>query len=171
MTPSDLPAKAFLDRLGIPYELRSFPTTIEKGAASVARALGFREHQMVKTLIFETDRGECSLVMLGGDQSAISGYLKKVLGSRDIHLAAAEKVKAVTGYVIGSIPPFHWQPEGFRTFMDASLLAEPILGVGTGQWGQEILIAPADLVRACRAQAVNLCARDRPLYDKLKNGF
>jgi len=164
MNATDLPAHAYLVHLGIPFERRSFPTLIEKGAASVARELGFREHQMVKTLIFETDRGECTLVMLGGDQSAISGHLKKAMGSRDIHLAAAEKVKAVTGYVIGSIPPFHWQPDGFRTFMDASLLDEPVLGVGTGQWGEEILIKPADLVRASRAKVVNLTGRDRPIF-------
>ncbi len=68
-----LPAHEHLDRLGITYERRSFPDTTEKGAASVARALGFRERQMVKTLIFESDKGECVLVMLGGDQNAIWG--------------------------------------------------------------------------------------------------
>ena len=164
MTGILLPAHAYLERMGIPYERRSFPTGIDKGAASVARALGFRERQMVKTLIFATDREECCLVMLGGDESAISGHLKKVLGSRDIRLAAAETVQAVTGYVIGSIPPFHWQPEGFRSFLNASLLDETLLGVGTGTWGEEILISPPDLVRASRAQVVNLSERERPIF-------
>jgi len=157
-----LPAHAHLDRLGISYERRSFPTDIEKGAASVARTLGFAERQMVKTLIFETDRGERALVMLGGDQSAVSGHLKKLLGSRNIRLASPEMVLKTTGYPIGSIPPFHWQPEGFRSFLEASLLGETLLGVGTGEWGQEILIAPADLVRASRAAVVNLTDRGRP---------
>jgi Cys-tRNA(Pro)/Cys-tRNA(Cys) deacylase len=156
------PAHTYLDQLGVPYERRTFPATTEKGAASVARALGFREHQMVKTLIFETDRGERVLVMLGGDQSAVSGHLKKVLGSRNIRMARPEAVKATTGYEIGSIPPFHWQPDGFRSLLDQSLLSEPVLGVGVGQWGEEILIAPQDLVRACRAQVVNLTDKNRP---------
>ena len=38
----------------------------------------------------------------------------------------------VTGYEIGSIPPFHWQPPGFRSFVDTSLMEEPVLGVGGG---------------------------------------
>ena len=67
-----LPSHEYLDGLGIAYVRRSFPPTIEKGAASVARTLGFRERQMVKTLIFETDKGERVLVMVGGDQSAVS---------------------------------------------------------------------------------------------------
>ena len=108
------PVHRYLDEHQIPYERRSFPTTTEKGAAAVARALGFRERQMVKTLIFSTRQGEHVLVMVGGDQNAISGYLKKAIGSRDIRLAAPEAVKALTGYEIGSIPPFSWQPAGFR---------------------------------------------------------
>jgi Cys-tRNA(Pro)/Cys-tRNA(Cys) deacylase len=162
----DLPAHQYLDRIGVAYERRSFPPSTEKGAASVAQALGFRERQMVKTLIFETDGGERALVMLGGDQSAISGHLKRALGSRNIRMAAPETVLAVTGYAIGSIPPFHWQPAGFRSFLELTLLAEPLLGVGAGQWGEEILIAPADLVRATGAQVVNLTDRDRALFLK-----
>ncbi len=157
----NLPAHEHLDRLGIAYERRSFPPTIEKGAAAVARALDFRERQMVKTLIFETDGGERALVMLGGDQSAISGHLKRALGSRNIRMASPEAVLAVTGYAIGSIPPFHWQPPGFRSLLELSLLDEPLLGVGAGQWGEEILIAPADLARASGAKIVNLTDRDK----------
>lgn len=159
----NLPSHDYLDQQGIPYERRSFPTDIEKGAASVARALGFNERQMVKTLIFENDRGERALIMLGGDQSAISGHLKKVLNSRNIKLASPEAVKDTTGYEIGSIPPFHWQKPGFRSFLEATLLGESVLGVGTGQWGEEILIAPADLVKASRAVVVNLTDKERPV--------
>lgn len=103
-----LPAHSFLDDLGIPYERRSFSPQTEKGAANVAHALGFSERQAVKTLIFQADTGERVLVMLGGDQNAISGNLKKAIGSRNIRMAAPEMVKETTGYVIGSIPPFCW---------------------------------------------------------------
>ena len=160
---SDLPAHAHLDRMGIPYRRASFPPDIEKGAASVARALGRRERQMVKTLVFETGAGERALVMLGGDQSAVSGLLKRALGSRDVRMATPEVVLETTGYVIGSIPPFGWQPAGFRTLLEASLLDEPELGVGTGRWGEEILLRPADLVRASGGRVVNLTDRERPL--------
>ena len=160
---SDLPAHAHLDRMGIPYRRASFPPDIEKGAASVARALGRRERQMVKTLVFETGAGERALVMLGGDQSAVSGLLKRALGSRDVRMATPEVVLETTGYVIGSIPPFGWQPAGFRTLLEASLLDEPELGVGTGRWGEEILLRPADLVRASGARVVNLTDRERSL--------
>src|SRR6476469_5900619 len=142
----DLPAHTYLDNHSIPYERRSFPPELEKGAASVARALGYRERQMVKTLIFETDKGERVLVMLGGDQNAISGHLKKALGSRNVRLADPDTVIETTGYRIGSIPPFHWQPDGLRSFIEQSLMSEEVLGVGAGQWGEEIIIMPQHLV-------------------------
>lgn len=152
----NLPAHTHLEQLGIPYKRESFPTTIEKGAASVARELGFREFQMVKTLIFQTKTGEKCLVMLPGDKSAKSGLLKKALGSKNIKMAHPEDVLETTGYAVGSIPPFHWQPEGFRSFIEATLMDEELLGVGAGQWGEEIIITPQDLVKASQAQMVPL---------------
>jgi Cys-tRNA(Pro)/Cys-tRNA(Cys) deacylase len=158
-----LPSHLYLDQRGIPYERKSFPSETEKGAANVARVLGFSERQAVKTLIFQVDTGECVLVMLGGDQNAISGNLKKAIGSRNIKMAEPEVVKKTTGYVIGSIPAFGWQPEGFRTFLEASLLQESVLGTGAGQWGEEIMITPQDLIQASNAIIVNLTDREKPV--------
>jgi Cys-tRNA(Pro)/Cys-tRNA(Cys) deacylase len=159
-----LPSHHYLDNLGISYKTHSFSPETEKGAANVARVLGFTERQAVKTLIFQVDSGERVLVMLGGDQNAISGNLKKAIGSRNIQMATPEIVKETTGYVIGSIPPFCWQQEGFRTFLEASLLNEPILGVGAGEWGNEIMITPENLIKACRAIMVNLTKREKPVF-------
>jgi len=158
-----LPPHEFLDKLGIPYQRLAFPVATEKGAANVARALGYEERQMVKTLIFETDRGERVLVMVGGDQHAISGHLKKAIGSRNIRMASPAAVRETTGYEVGSIPPFHWQPDGFRSFLELSLMDEEVLGVGAGRWGSEIMIAPADLVKASQAIVVNLTDKSRPV--------
>jgi Cys-tRNA(Pro)/Cys-tRNA(Cys) deacylase len=80
-------------------------------------------------------------------------------------LANPEVVLATTGYEIGSIPPFHWQPPGFRSFLEASMMDEEILGVGAGQWGEEIMITPANLVTASRAIVVNLTDRSKPVIN------
>lgn len=158
-----LSSHIYLDEHNIPYESKSFPTETEKGAANVARVLGFAERQAVKTLIFQVDTGERVLVMLGGDQNAISGNLKKAIGSRNIRMAEPDAVKETTGYVIGSIPAFGWQPAGFRSFLEASLLHEPILGTGAGQWGEEIMITPENLIKASNAIVVNLTDREKPV--------
>ena len=155
-----LPAHQFLDERGIPYRALTFPTATEKGAAPVAKALGFQERQMVKTLIFTTMAGEHVMVLLPADKNAVSGHLKKALGSRNIRLASPDAIQSLTGYVIGSIPPFHWQPAGFRSFIDAVLMQEDELGVGAGQWGHEIILTPRHLVQAAQATVVNLTDKD-----------
>jgi Cys-tRNA(Pro)/Cys-tRNA(Cys) deacylase len=158
-----LPSHLYLDQHGIEYEARSFSPETEKGAANVAKVLGFSERQAVKTLIFQVDTGERVLVMLGGDQNAVSGNLKKAIGSRNIQMAAPEVVKETTGFIIGSIPAFGWQPKGFRSFLEASLLNEPMLGTGAGQWGEEIMITPQNLIKASNAIVVNLTNREKPI--------
>jgi hypothetical protein len=40
-------------------------------------------------------------------------------------------------------------------------MKEPVLGVGTGVWGHEILITPKNLVKASGAILVNLTDRDQ----------
>ncbi len=145
----------YLNEQEVAFELGSFPPNTVKGAANVAEAFGFHPRQMVKTLIFESPQ-EAFLIMVGGDQNAISGLIKKVAGSRNISMCSPEKVKLVTGYEIGSIPPFHWQPKGFRSFIDKSLLQETVLGVGSGLWGLEIFITPENLILASHAIVVNL---------------
>jgi Cys-tRNA(Pro)/Cys-tRNA(Cys) deacylase len=131
-------------------------------------ALGIPERQAVKTLIFQVDTGERVLVMLGADQNAISGQLKKAIGSRNIQMASANTVKETTGYMIGSIPAFGWQPDGFRSFLEASLMKEPLLGTGAGLWGHEIMITPLNLVKASCAIVVNLTDREKPLQPDLE---
>jgi Cys-tRNA(Pro)/Cys-tRNA(Cys) deacylase len=159
-----LPSHRYLDQLSIPYSIASFPPTTSKGAASVALVLGLKEHQAIKTLIFESDQDEKVLVMVGGDQSVISGHLKKVVGSRNIQLASPEKVIQATGYQIGSIPPFSWQAVGVRSFLDSDMMNEPILAVGAGVWGNEILITPLDLIKASHATVVNITDRGQPIF-------
>jgi hypothetical protein len=43
-------------------------------------------------------------------------------------------------------------------------MTESVLAVGAGVWGNEILITPANLVIASRAEVVNLTNRDQPIY-------
>ena len=46
---------------------------------------------------------------------------------------------------------------------------EPVLGVGTGVWGSEILITPENLIKASGAILVNLTDRDKPAFLDTEN--
>ena len=151
-----LPAHQYLDDRAVPYHKRSFPSTTPKGAASVAHALGYTAGQMVKTLIFQVDTGEKVLVMLPGDKNAVWTFEKSAWLTQHSPGRTGDCQGHETGYDIGSIPPFHWQPPGFRVFIEAALMHEDILGVGAGVWGQEIMMTPIHLMQAAQAVVVNL---------------
>ena len=156
-----LKSQEFLESRGIPFETVAFPVEMEKGVASISQFLRDRVNarQVVKSLMFETSSGEVVLVLVGGDQNVISGQLKRALGDRNIRMAAPDRIRQISGYEIGSIPPFSWQPAGFRTLIEATLLSESVLAVGAGQWGIEILLSPADLLRATQGVPVDLATR------------
>ena len=44
------------------------------------------------------------------------------------------------------------------------MMKETFLAVGAGVWGNEILITPANLVMASKAQVVNLTDREKPIF-------
>ena len=157
MNETTLSSHKYLDERNLEYKKISFPISTEKGATNVAKILGFREQQIVKTLIFEVvQTKEKVLIMIASNKSAISGNLKKIIGSKDIKMESLDDVQKTTGYIVGSIPPFSWQPLDFRTFIDKALMSEEQLGVGAGQWGEEMIIKPEDLVNASNAKIVNL---------------
>ncbi|MBD3280732.1 asparagine--tRNA ligase [Candidatus Dojkabacteria bacterium] len=158
MTDKILKSHKCLDDLKLNYRKIQFPASTEKGATNVARAIGgFSDRQMVKTLIFYVPESkQYALIMVGGDQSAASKNLKKIFKTKNVRMATPEEVKELTGYVVGSIPPFSWQGKDTVTLIETSLMNEKELGVGTGTWGQEIIISPENLVKASQAEIYNL---------------
>ncbi len=62
--------------------------------------------------------------------------------------------------LLAQFRPFTGKKDGVKTFLDKALMDEPMLGVGTGKWGKEILITPENLVAASKAIVVNLTVRE-----------
>ncbi len=96
--------------------------TLKKSARTAqlaADALGVALGSIVKSLLFLAD-GEPVLVLVAGDRRADPAKLKKLLGTRRVMIAGAERVKQETGFSIGGVPPIgHQRP--LPTWIDDSL--------------------------------------------------
>lgn len=69
-----LPAHKHLDNRNISYARLTFPPATEKGAANVARTLGYCERQMIKTLVvFETKQVLTEVPFFGHFQAKYEG--------------------------------------------------------------------------------------------------
>lgn len=159
---SDLAAIKELEDKDAKFEVKEFPTTTEKGAASVAAAFQMPARVFIKTLVFQGSSGDMYLIMVGGDQNVDLELLKVATGESEIDLADPELIKNELGYVIGSIPAFGLKKD-VRKIIDVSLKAEELLGTGTGQWGVEIFLAPAELVDKSGAEYKQLVKSEEKL--------
>ncbi|HFQ92938.1 MAG TPA: YbaK/EbsC family protein [Anaerolineae bacterium] len=127
-----------------------------KTVTDAAAALGARPEQIVKSVLFLAD-GEPVLAVANGLSRIRYKVLADFLGvsRRRLKMADAAQALAITGYVVGSVPPFgHLQP--IRTVVDTAVAQLPHAHIyaGGGETNALLQIAPAELLRALGAAAV-----------------
>ena len=131
--------------LGLSISPRTFPEGT-KTAAAAAAAIGVEVGQIVKSLIFAVD-GEVVLVYVSGANQLDERRLAEAAGGVECTRVDADRVREVTGFPIGGVPPFgHATP--LRVFIDPDLLGYDEVWAAAGTWDDVFAIAPNDLVRA-----------------------
>jgi len=145
--------RAALRAAGLAAEIQQFPAGT-RTAEDAARALGTTVAQIVKSLVFLAD-GEPVLALVSGANRVDERKLAVASGARRVVKADAATVRAITGFVIGGVPPVgHLRP--LRAFLDRDLMAHPIVYAAAGTPTAVFPIAPAELQRACGADPVDL---------------
>ncbi|HEX2254928.1 MAG TPA: proline--tRNA ligase [Thermoanaerobaculia bacterium] len=99
-----------------PGERQEVPTPGVTSVPDVARFLSFAPHRIVKTLIYDTDRGAVA-VAVRGDREVNEVKLKNLLGVEHLVLAGEEKVRELTGAPVGFAGPVGL-PEGVPLVVD-----------------------------------------------------
>ncbi|MBN1994228.1 MAG: YbaK/EbsC family protein [Anaerolineae bacterium] len=119
-----------------------------------ARALGVAPEQIIKSLVFLV-KEEPLLVINNGlakvDQRKIAAYLG--VGKKQVKFAGAEQALAITGYVVGSMPPFGHRQK-LRTLVDPALTGFEVIFGGGGAIDAMLRLTPAELVRVTGAEMV-----------------
>ena len=110
-------------RKGVTLEIVTFPESTHT-AAEAAAAIGAEVAQIVKSLVFVAlgDDGELTpyLALASGANRVDLGRLAAVLGASGLRRATADEARALTGFVIGGIPPIG-HSRAIRTVMDPDL--------------------------------------------------
>jgi Cys-tRNA(Pro)/Cys-tRNA(Cys) deacylase len=145
-----------LDALGIAYELRSYEVDPEDlTAISVARKIGLPAEQVFKTLVTRTYDGEHLFAVVPGDAELDLKKLASVAGTRKVELAALKDVEPLTGYIRGGVTALAAK-KPFPAFADETIELFDIISISAGQRGLQILLAPADCLRATEATLADL---------------
>ncbi len=140
-------------RLGVPIETRQFPDGT-KTAVDAANAIGVEVGQIVKSLVFAVD-GDVVLAYVSGANQLDEAKLAAAVGGTTCSRVDADRVREVTGFPIGGVPPFGHATE-LRTFVDPDLLRYEEVWAAAGTWHDVFPLVPADLVRASGATVVDL---------------
>lgn len=117
-----------------------------------ARALNVEPDQIIKTLVFKVRQEPCLVINNGTarvDRSRLAARLG--VGKKQVKFANADEALAITGYIVGSMPPFGHRQK-LATFIDPDVMGfEPIFG-GGGDINAMLRLSPAELLRVTAAE-------------------
>ncbi|MEO7337912.1 MAG: aminoacyl-tRNA deacylase [Caldimonas sp.] len=153
---SETPATRFLRLHGIDYTEHVYDYVDHGGTAESARQLGVPEHDVVKTLVMQTERGDPFIVLMHGDRSVVTRELARRIGSKTVQPCAPADAERHTGYRVGGTSPFGTR-KPLPVYVEETILDLPRLLVNGGRRGYLVGIAPAALVALLQAEPVR-CA-------------
>jgi Cys-tRNA(Pro)/Cys-tRNA(Cys) deacylase len=153
-------AARLLDRLGVTYTLREYQVDPEElGAENVARKVGMPAEQVFKTLVARGDRTGALFAVVAGDAELDLKALAQLSGDRRVELVPLKEVQPLTGYVRGGVTALACK-KPYPVFVDETFELFDLVAVSAGVRGTQILIAPADYLRATGGR-VGAIAREK----------
>lgn len=145
-------AARILDTLGISYELRSYEVGDEHASAEeVANKIGFPPEQVFKTLVVRGDRHGVAFAVLPAGTSLDLKALAKLTGDRKVDTVPLKEVTPLTGYVRGGTTALGAKKD-YPVFADETIEICEVISVSAGVRGTQLLLKPADYLRATRAK-------------------
>jgi len=153
--PEQPPASIALTALGIPHRLFLHEGTVSS-FEQAARERGQRPAQVVRSILFQIGPEEFAMALVAGREQVDWKSLRKFFGRSRLRMATEDEVFAVTGYRVGAVSPFGL-PRQVKVLIDASVLGEEEISIGSGIRNAAIILKSADLRRALpQAEVVSL---------------
>ena len=136
------PATQFLARHGAAYTEHEYDYVEHGGTAVSSAALGVPEHEVVKTLVMENDKGEPLVVLMHGDRKVSTKELARVAGAKRVFPCKQEDATRHSGYLVGGCSPFGTRKR-MPVYMERSILDLPRLYINGGRRGYLLGMEPA----------------------------
>ena len=147
--------QAFIERHNIEADiipLKEHTPTV----GDAARALGVATDQIIKSLVFQMD-GTPLLVINNGlarvDRRKLAAYLG--IGRKKVKFADPDMALAVSGYIVGSMPPFGHRQK-LRTLVDRAVAELETVYGGGGDINAMMRLTPTVLLEVTHAETVDL---------------
>jgi Cys-tRNA(Pro)/Cys-tRNA(Cys) deacylase len=150
-----------LDSLGIPYELREYDVDLDDlSAENVAAKVHFPPEQVFKTLAVKGDRNGVAVAVIPGNYELNFKALAQLTADRKVEMLPLKEVQSVTGYIRGGVTALGMKKD-YPVFADETIELWNLVCLSAGQRGLQIVIAPADYLRATGATVAEI-SRQKP---------
>lgn len=145
-----------LDSLGILYELREYEVDAEDlSAENVAEKVGLPPEQVFKTLAVKGNRNGVAVAVIPGNYVLNFKALAQLTGDRKVEMLPLKEVQSVTGYIRGGVTALGMKKD-YPVFADETIELWDAVSLSAGQRGLQIIIAPADYLRATNATVAEI---------------
>jgi prolyl-tRNA editing enzyme YbaK/EbsC (Cys-tRNA(Pro) deacylase) len=145
----------FMDQQEIPGEILvlDVPTPTVEAAA---QAVGVGHRQIVKSILFTVPEAGV-LTISCGDQLVERRVIASIYGisRKRVKLAPPDVVLKLTGYAVGTVPPFGHRTT-IRTLLDPRVLKFDEIFAGGGTHHTLVRLNPQDVLRITQAEIIDL---------------
>lgn len=149
-------AARLLDQLGIHYELREYQVDPNDLAAeTVAAKIGLPPEQVFKTLVARGERNGACMAVVPGDQELNLKSLAAAASERKVELVPVKELQSLTGYIRGGVTALAAKRD-FPVYADETIELFDVISISAGMRGLQILLAPADYLKATNAELADL---------------
>ena len=153
------PATAFLAEHGVEYT-EHFYEYVEHGGTRVSSgALEVPEHEVVKTLVMETDKGDPLIVLMHGDRKVATKELARVAGAKRIFACKPDVAQRHSGFLVGGTSPFGTRKQ-MPVYLERSVLDLPRIYINGGRRGYLLGMASAELQRVLSPILVDVASEE-----------
>ena len=153
------PATAFLAKHGVTYTEHYFEYVEHGGTSVSSSALGVPEHNVVKTLVMETEKGDPVVVLMHGDRKVSTKELARAAGVKRIAPCKPEVAQRHSGYLVGGTSPFGTR-KAMPVYLERSVLALDRMYINGGRRGYLLGMEPAVLTRVLSPVLVDVALEE-----------
>ena len=159
--PQKTNAARLLDQMGISYDLREYEVDPDDLAAeAVATKIGLPPEQLFKTLVAQGDQHGICMAVIPSNTELDLKALAAASGDRKIHLVPVKELQKLTGYIRGGVTALAAK-KTYPVHVDETIELFEVISVSAGVRGTQILLSPADFIRATKAIVAAL-SHDKP---------
>lgn len=151
------PAIRFLKEKNIKFEQFEYNYEENGGTLQTAKELNVNEHNVIKTLIFSTDK-ELICVLMHGNYEVSLKELARQLNVKQIIQCDEKTANNATGYKFGGTSPFGMR-KNISTFLEKTILELERIYINGGKQGFIISISPDILINLLNANIVSVAIK------------